>query len=55
MFLEKHFETIEKQSSPETRMIANADFIGGVANATIVLNIKIPFQKAPLISGALFY
>ena len=45
MSFEKHFETTSKQSSPETLMMANALFKGGVANATIVSNI--PFKKHP--------
>jgi len=45
--LEKHLETISKQSSPETLTMARADFIGGVANATIVSNINAFPKKHP--------
>ena len=48
MSLEKHLDTIWKQSSPETLMMANADFIGGVANATIVSNINTFPKKHPM-------
>ena len=45
--LEKHLLTISKQSSPDTLMMAKADFIGGVANATIVSNINDFPKKHP--------